>query len=453
MTTNRNLTFIPIKDSLKYNYDVNGNMIEKKEYQSIKNGVANLSYTKFTYQFDSQNNLISTSYFYYDTVSQHELIISRYLLTYDSLQNLRSLSWQRWDTLNQNFITYNKDTTVYSATNKEISKTRFKKYYSNGLLKPEFRESYFYDSNDFIQYSYYEYYDTTLNVFKYQKLDTCITNSSGKVIEVTRKFWNPITSSFKNNTKDYYSYDNAGNIISSSYLIWNSVINSFVNKHRTFTTFDSSGNCTSSLIQLWKNNAFVNNRKSIRTYNSFNDITSEIEFSWDTISNSFINYSKIIRTYDSNNNVVMITQQYAQGLNHTLVNYSELVLNYDVNNNLETSFGSIWDASTNLYVIHSVVNYYYQSVIGIKHYEALNNRPFYLSPNPFNQETRINFEEEHKDVVVTIFDLKGNLVNSFMPTGITKSLAIPRGNLKSGIYFIEVETGNKRYSQKVLIEN
>jgi len=78
-------------------------------------------------------------------------------------------------------------------------------------------------------------------------------------------------------------------------------------------------------------------------------------------------------------------------------------------------------------------------------------------PNPFVDETRVEFNlPSSGQVTVEMFDTKGTLVNTiaedqFMPQGMNW-VVVKAGDLASGVYYIQVTSGDNQQMQEVVIE-
>lgn len=87
--------------------------------------------------------------------------------------------------------------------------------------------------------------------------------------------------------------------------------------------------------------------------------------------------------------------------------------------------------------------------IGIN--ESIINSICTINPNPFNYQTTVTFNKEVKNITLKIFDMLGKEVRSVDFSG--TQLLINKGELKEGIYFIQIVTENKTIlNKKIIIE-
>jgi hypothetical protein len=74
-----------------------------------------------------------------------------------------------------------------------------------------------------------------------------------------------------------------------------------------------------------------------------------------------------------------------------------------------------------------------------------------IFPNPLNEKATIHFEKPMRNISIVIYNLEGqkvNLISNFQGS----TIDISRGNLKSGIYFLQVNDINGSWSQKIIVK-
>lgn len=72
-----------------------------------------------------------------------------------------------------------------------------------------------------------------------------------------------------------------------------------------------------------------------------------------------------------------------------------------------------------------------------------------IYPNPFTSQTSINFGKEQKSTIIKIIDMLGKEVRSIDFSG--KQLIIEKGEMKEGIYFLQIIDDNKNLVNRKLI--
>jgi hypothetical protein len=77
---------------------------------------------------------------------------------------------------------------------------------------------------------------------------------------------------------------------------------------------------------------------------------------------------------------------------------------------------------------------------GVK--ESVKESSISVYPNPFNTQTTISFPKEVKNATIRIIDVLGKEVKSVNFTG--KELILEKGMLNEGIYFLQLNSENKK---------
>ena len=72
-----------------------------------------------------------------------------------------------------------------------------------------------------------------------------------------------------------------------------------------------------------------------------------------------------------------------------------------------------------------------------------------IAPNPFTSQTSITFNEEQKNTSIKITDVLGKEIKTIIFTG--KQLKIEKGEMKSGIYFVQITDEKKIICNKKII--
>jgi hypothetical protein len=90
--------------------------------------------------------------------------------------------------------------------------------------------------------------------------------------------------------------------------------------------------------------------------------------------------------------------------------------------------------------------------VGINEYATVNEVT--IAPNPFTSQTIITFGEEQMNCSIKIFDLLGKEVMNKTFEDRRKQITIDKGEMSTGIYFIQITTGNKiKITRKISISS
>ncbi len=91
------------------------------------------------------------------------------------------------------------------------------------------------------------------------------------------------------------------------------------------------------------------------------------------------------------------------------------------------------------------------SVFSVGITESIANNGFNVAPNPFTKETTLRFDEVQTNTTVRIIDILGKEIRSVMVTG-SNQVVIEKGEMKSGIYYIEAAGDYKIVRKKIAVQ-
>jgi len=81
--------------------------------------------------------------------------------------------------------------------------------------------------------------------------------------------------------------------------------------------------------------------------------------------------------------------------------------------------------------------------------ELIPETSFSLYPNPFSNSLVIELPDSDP-YVLNLYDIMGNMLSTETVSG--NKVNLERGNLNSGIYFIELRSATRTYNEKVLVD-
>lgn len=83
--------------------------------------------------------------------------------------------------------------------------------------------------------------------------------------------------------------------------------------------------------------------------------------------------------------------------------------------------------------------------------EISNTNSFVIFPNPFTSQTTILFDQEQKNTTIKIMDMLGKEIKTITFNG--KQVTIEKGEMKSGIYFLQLIDANKNaVNRKIIVQ-
>jgi len=88
-------------------------------------------------------------------------------------------------------------------------------------------------------------------------------------------------------------------------------------------------------------------------------------------------------------------------------------------------------------------------IISVGINETANNNQVVISPNPFTEQTTITFNEGQKNTTIKIIDVLGKEIKVINFTG--KEFTLEKGEMKSGIYFVQITDERKNIDNRKII--
>ena len=113
------------------------------------------------------------------------------------------------------------------------------------------------------------------------------------------------------------------------------------------------------------------------------------------------------------------------------------------------SFGTYYLVVTDANGCEFITNSFTYTPTGLFETNTLIN--IHIYPNPFNEETTVDFGRVVKDVELRIFDVLGKLLNEYELKEIDKFI-IEREDKVNGVYFIEMEIEGVKWFNKIILE-
>lgn len=117
---------------------------------------------------------------------------------------------------------------------------------------------------------------------------------------------------------------------------------------------------------------------------------------------------------------------------------------------IPTAFTGTVYVTDQIYDTTCAFSYPMVCTVGINEYASANTE-LLIYPNPASTTINISLKElKGQPANVTLYDATGRAVKNISTTNM--NLSIDRGDLRSGIYFIDVIMGNKRLTKKIILE-
>jgi len=231
--------------------------------------------------------------------------------------------------------------------------------------------------------------------------------------------------------------DAATNPINEIYFINNTVINKFQGNVYFFRNFATSGITTFK----FRNNVFASIQGASNTW--FTGAPSVI----DTLNNRYINDYNTLGFINPSAGDYNLTSSAT-----ALINQGSNAGSASNGYSLTPLF--MYDIFTSPLTPRSVIGgtidigaYEYGASTGIE--EQFENSEVAIYPNPFANQTTIAFNKEIKNSTIKVIDVVGKEVKSISFSG--TQLILEKGELQSGVYFVQVISDNKVIANKKIL--
>ena len=245
-----------------------------------------------------------------------------------------------------------------------------------------------------------------------------------------------------------YSYDAQNNRVEDLSEMWMGI--NWNKTERVTYRYDSNGNEIEVIHQMWNNTDWENQTKTTTEYDANGNETKEIHFNWN--GSSWEKEKQFLTSTNSNGQKTEYQTQVWN--NNAWQNTYHTLSEYDANGNLTNETGQAWDNSTWVNVERSL--YTYGNATGVREKALASTVPadFALAnyPNPFNPETRIQFElPARTQVHLALYDSRGQLIRVLI-SGVTLSAGSHSSvwdgkdaagqTAASGLYFYRLRAGS-----------
>lgn len=188
------------------------------------------------YEYDSNNNLITTNQLFWDTVTQRWLIAYRTRSTYNTNNKLiKELSYTSFDAPPNTLIFQNETKYVYDTAGKL---TTIYEYFKENGVWLDHATTITYNANNLPINTFYWLWDGAKYV--QQNKSTLTYNATNKVVSNLDEFWN--ASSYVKSFNYLNSYDSNGKLIAYTVQEWDSSIANWVQQSKTDYVVSTAGN-------------------------------------------------------------------------------------------------------------------------------------------------------------------------------------------------------------------
>jgi hypothetical protein len=498
----------PRSKTINMVYDANQNLIAET-YQNW-NGHIWINARQDFHSYDTNNNLTSYLYQNWDTTTTAWVDDFRMTVGYDTVSNKLSELSESWK--NGYWLPNYQRAFTYDANHNQISS--YTEDYQYASIRPCMVLSV-YDTNNNQLSSLYQNLNNNVWVNDKQYLSTYDTNNN-LTNYVTQNWsngigvWNNFSKSIytydgnHNRTSTLLQNGNGAGWVNASYYTYvfnanNKLTNGlwqtwdtsgfWVSASKSFRTYDNNNNEIKYLGQdlhngLWTNRilystTYANNFKNSFSAYMWSDSTT---FSYGDSSYYFLNtqsanpcFASFSISFDSTQNTFDLTVDsisvakaldyywnFGDGTTSTLPTPTHAYTKDSLYNLCMTLHTIEGDSCTYCHFIGVdtsgniirnggfTLNVHNNSITTNISQSNLNENNIVVYPNPFNLETTILFSKEIKNTKVGLVDILGIKINEINFTG--KQLIIEKGEMKNGIYFLQIiDDNNNIVNRKIII--
>jgi hypothetical protein len=372
---------------------------------------------------DATENYLSKEVYFRDS-NERDTLIAQY--TWNS-------STTEWDLSAKNSLTHDSRGNITSSTNVLVFEG-----FSLGTSK--YVTSYDANNNQ-TQHINYTWDFPASSWVASAKSESNYTN--GKKMLDMDYMWVKATSSWKLNGKSDYSYDAKGYLILEIDSKLNNNTNQLENASKYVFSNDAAGRDTLSTEYRWASNTSTWDlyEKTSMTYTTNGALTSIVSYEWNSSTSLWVGLFKGVYAFDNAGNLAsLVSYMWDEDLSAWVATAKTDFL-YNANGNLTVDTSYMW--SGNAWAKQSVSNYYYSPsrFSGLNEIDRSNGLMIY--PNPVTDFLKIN--NLAKPATVSIASIDGRVI-VYNRQLVENSIDVSK--LKTGLYFLFIDTGDGKYTCK-----
>jgi len=397
-------------------YDINGNLIfEYKRYWNSyynKFGIGE----KHNNTYNNDGNITFFIEYKWNLDSVKWVRETQEIFTYEN-ENLIQHIRQGWDYISGEWQNMGQYTYSYDAFGNRIQFTRMLWNNETSDWKNHIQYLYTYNNNNTKIEDLWQYWNDDIEEWYYSLKKTYVYDANNNIISEYIKQWNFETEEWDNHGLTSYTFDESGNQTLMLNQSWNKGLESWVGVYNHITEYDENGNKTLKRNQLWDDfeGVWDNTSQEIFEYDENDNLTQHIKQNWNRSDNNWENFSQDFYIYDENNN---ITQH---------IDY------YWNNDNAEWNIQDKYD--------------YFWSEYNTTEILDINSTDFKLYPNPATNKMTILTNNKTPIYNFNIFSISGKFIKSGI---LNMNNEVNITNLKSGIYFINIQYDEIKTSLKFI---
>ncbi len=296
-----------------------------------------------------------------------------------------------------------------------------------------------YNNDGNIEYIIYSVWGEEDNKWIVEDKTEYVYNEDKKLITESVKDWNNETSQFEETMKYDFSYDSNGNLILEIRNDWDNETSQWKKSTKKGYSNDDSGNIIEELFFSWdsENSQWREaTSKDEYTYDDNGNPIGEIYYFWDI--DHWSSDMKYQYTYDLSKD---LTDLIIPVLGFFLPDYDENITNKPVNY-------ISYDFDSDVSWVNSDRGIYYYSTVNSSSVNDISGGfQIKVFPNPVTDYIQFDIDSR-TNIKVEIFDIQGQeVLNEIMSSD--KRISV--SHLKKGLYIVKLNTNNKIYRSKIVV--
>jgi hypothetical protein len=393
-----------------YEYNTQGNMILENSFSyDISNGW--IKDTKEEYNYNDEGNVISITGYEWDLNISHWVPSYRHQYDYSDQKDNIIVITNHWDDVSGQWINNAKSTWYYdSQGNKTLSISC--EWNGNDWINDEKGEISFDDN--------------------------------GNVLVSRGYYWDDLSNQWLPNEKDESMYDPNGLITSHVGYWWDNALASYTYSYYQTFTYDAEGNCTLEVRYDWNGSSaeWIGYEYYEYFYDTDGNRINAYRYTWNKTNKQWDLYSGIgsgyINSIKTNALIRPSNDEY----------YRPYYGHYDLSNYAIAQVSSV-NYENDTWVFDDNYSYYYSDVI-ISNLQQASFADISVFPNPAEEYLTVKTDDSSGLYTMGIYNLVGEQIikNSFV--GLAK---LNVSNLPKGIYLVVIsDSRNTLKTEKIIVK-
>lgn len=374
---------------------------------------------------DATDNYLNKAVYFKD-VNERDTLIAQYTWNGDTSE---------WELSMKNNLTYDSRGNITSSTNVVVY---------GGFSLGTSKYTAMYDANNH-QTEYITYTWDFLSTSWVPATKNVIVYTNGKKMSDTNYTWVSATSTWKLNSKTDYSYDANGYLTGEITSKVNSSTNLLENDVKYVFMNDAAGRDTLSTEYKWTSNTSTWNLfgKTVMTYVPNGAPATVTSYQWNSGASLWEGLFRSVYAFAANSSLTSVVSYMWDNNSSVWGEFTKSEFQYNANGNVSVNTTFMW--STNAWAKQTVMNYYYSPSKFTALNEVDGSNGIKIYPNPVTDFLKISNLTKPASASIASIDGRTIIYNRQLTEAV-----IDVTGLKTGIYFLFINTGDGKYTYKFI---